>query len=587
MIQNHTEEPCFAMYDRKISGQAYNTATDMITTSRVKKWKPLDDGRRIGACNVEYCYVDYDARNSNIDPMLIGQDCTSKNQFFENVPFITSVFEDSSMEKTRTFPYNKCVFKIDTSKATLENKQRLWDKVNGMHCDIQVADFNNEIIKYTESLKVCKEELSRLLNEYKRLLMSHRGAVATREKYEFYLETCRKRYTILEKELGNVRMDVLKQENAYMALMEDCKRKIPRLVESATYWKSQYDTLYDKNMAVESNLSNVTGTITKLNKAYEPRIEAYNNLLLQLETFKGDNKDLEERLEVLNDMWMKCRIEFNMCEQRLATCSNQYAINFQNLRSLVDSNNVCQSNLNVSIASRNKCTETNRIEVEEYKRVQEAYDKCSEELRQCTFAKDQQYELILKQSAYLALLKIRLDECMRNRRTVGELVDGVRFVKDQLETKQKQVSQFQEATFGLDKLQFDAGSAQLAACTGNQLPTYPDAHTLPSFDGLTVVLNGKEEEALKDGVLATIYKGYDHTGEFMEIFAPFMVDRMEKAKGWEDWDDTINSFKVSKGYVLGLWENPGKEKGMEFASSYTNFRHLIEGNISCISLRKL
>lgn len=501
MIQNHYEEPCYALYDRRIKGPAYATATDVINTSRIKRWKPADDGRRIGACNIDYCYIDYDTKNNNIDPMMVGQDCSTNNPMFGNVSFVTSVFEDSSMDKTRTFPYNKCVFKVNTSNITLDKKQSFWDKVNGMKCDIQVADYNNQILMFTQSLKECKEYLAWLKEEYQRLFFAHEGAVATRQKYEHFLAMCRKRYSILQKENEDVTIDYLKQYNVFLGFMEDCKKKIPWLVKHANYWEEHYNALYSSNVIAESNLASVVDTIKENGKLYELRIAAFDNMKLQLEVLLGYNKDLNKQLEEMIDIHMKCKVALNMCQERISNCDDLRTRKTTELKTTIDSLRVCQEGLAHCGVELQKLIEENAWERAEYNIVLSKYEKCSEDLRMCMFTKQQQQDLKEKQDDYLTKLKIRLEECMKRRGEVGTLLDATDLARTNLDYQRQQADATQSAIIEVNRDAYNASSASLAACAGNKLATLPNDPPYPT-PGITIDLTGdknKEEPMAASG----------------------------------------------------------------------------------------
>jgi hypothetical protein len=470
-----------------LTGPSETTAKDFITTSRIKRWKPSDDSKRSGSCNAEYCYIDNDILSSNIDPMMIGMECSSMHPFFQNVPFITNAYNDESLDKTRNFPYNKCVFKIDEAKNTIQNKQTFWDKINDSKCDLQVADINRYIVDLTIKAKACTQTLKDVHEKYMSLFQLHRGTVARREHYETTLSTCNRRLAFLQNENATVHTDFLEQLRIFNELMHDCAMRIPNLVTKAMQYKSLYDTLYESDSNVVSSIKRYKYDIKSKLRFYEEKQAFYENIQVQLDILKGYIAELEQYRDVIIQGEMKCKITLNACTVKRDSYEIDRETKSKALDILIVNLKNCQDTLNICLTKLNGCMTESARELIIVSDLKRRLERCDEELRICKQTLKQQSELVNSQSVYMHVLIERKKLCVTVTQEVGEIMDDIELTKDENAEKRKRTAQVQDAIYALNKTNLEVSGSELAACTGKTIgfpsaansPIVPNIHNIP------------------------------------------------------------------------------------------------------------
>lgn len=145
------EQPCSFLKPNELSGNALLIASSYVDANRIKKWNPSAD-TPLKKPNFDYCYINDDSSNDNIDYIMSGKSCSKSTDMFKSSDFITGVFSDNKPDKSRKFPIQKCVIEIDRSKLTTESLATFWNGVAKTECTQLNEPLRQENIKLTSEL---------------------------------------------------------------------------------------------------------------------------------------------------------------------------------------------------------------------------------------------------------------------------------------------------------------------------------------------------------------------------------------------------------------------------------------------------
>lgn len=161
-------EPCHALHDPNLTGNANVISKQYIDSSRIKEWKPADPNaiaNRNLDPNIKYCYINNDAAAGVKDYAMAARSCSKTEPIF-SVPFISEVFEDANIDKTMTYPINKCVLAIDKSKVSTERLTQFWNGFGSTECTQVNLPLANSLSDTQSDLERQKRALAERTTQY-------------------------------------------------------------------------------------------------------------------------------------------------------------------------------------------------------------------------------------------------------------------------------------------------------------------------------------------------------------------------------------------------------------------------------------
>lgn len=168
MYQAFGETPCRSLMVPGLKGNAFLSARNFVDTNRLREWKPQNPALRDNDPRYSYCYIDNDDQNGIKDYVMERLTCDTNSAPFSS-PMFESIFEDRSVDRTRTVPVNKCVMKIKNDSINLPNASDFWDKMGVINCQQIAGPINDDNYRLTRERDTCmeaKKSLQTDLNNY-------------------------------------------------------------------------------------------------------------------------------------------------------------------------------------------------------------------------------------------------------------------------------------------------------------------------------------------------------------------------------------------------------------------------------------
>lgn len=416
------EEPCSVLYDRRLTGNGFNTATDYVTTTRFKKYKPKHISK---ADQYEYCYFDNDYSTSNIDPIMFGKECAPTNALFHAVPFISNVYENKDYESTRTAPHNKCIVKIDKDHTGLEQQQKFWDKFSEMNCEMQVEELNLKIIELTNLLQTCKATLANLLAEFDRLRqykMANDTKIIDKQQQ---LRECRHHLNVLIEEYQVLDLDFKRVESRFNQLSGDCltrTRELKMRLENCTRHKNKYNAQKED---LERDLSILTTKYRNLENILIVKSTALDNLKKQLDNALKFLEELKSKFFELQKMKKACLVNFAECKKSLQECTNSLAQTKQSIIDTVNAHIKCMEELSKCKSELKACEDARKVLQDQVDKLLDIKNTKTDQYTRCLAQVDWTIKYNEQLEIYLESLRKRKIQCEKTMQHVGQKQDDI------------------------------------------------------------------------------------------------------------------------------------------------------------------
>lgn len=421
------EEPCNILYDRRLVGNGFNAATDYVTTARLKKYKP--DLQTDQDIRYEYCYFDYDAKNNNMDPIMVDKECNKTNPVFHAVPFISNVFENSDNESTRIAPHNKCVFKIEKDKLVLEEQQAFWNRISDMECDAQVQDINLQIIYLTKQTETCKDTLNAILKHFDQLVKTRlkNDQIIIQKQEE--LRACRHHLDVLIEEFQVLDVDYNRVDARYKQLGADCLKRTRELEMRLDSCTREFTILDNKSKDLHVQITGLINTQKTLENRLLVKSTALENLKKQLETAQAYLNELESKYFELQKSKKACETNLAECANSLSTCTQSLSKTKQSIAKAVADHITCMKDTSKCQASLKACEDERKVlekivaDLTSIKNAKEA------ELARCRQINEALSKYNNELQVYLDSLRRRKTDCEKTHNEVGQQQDAVQVLE--------------------------------------------------------------------------------------------------------------------------------------------------------------
>lgn len=323
--KNRTEVGCMILDNPTMSDLARANAGKYLYTGRIREWKPVDNTKLTNTDRYAYCFIDNDDDRGK-DVLFESVSCSSNDRLFENhKDFIEVLGNDGAMERSRRFPYNKCVLKIDKDRVSKEKLERFWRDVEVSDCDRLFNGIRQSNGAFVEQNNECTESNNILNNEISAL---------TREKLQLQQE--RDRLIDLNRSLSANLQVRTNDYNASKASYDERVAHRDHLASSYTGIISQLteqrQNCMNRFTTVQRNLAHVNDEYSKMVTHYNHETIEYNKLRLAYSNLFYQNSVMESELKTLRTSNPILIIDRSNCETNYANtlnllkdCSSNYS----------------------------------------------------------------------------------------------------------------------------------------------------------------------------------------------------------------------------------------------------------------------
>lgn len=374
------EDPCEILMGDNLNSKAYKTAVAFVPSMRMKVWKPR---QKINSSNT-FCYMDtneYSYPTSNV--------CNS-NLFGHKVPFIKNIFKDNKIDKTKTYPTEKCIFEIDKEKLTVDNLNTFWNKLNDLECTGQFAEYQNSNLILMSELQQLDSNIAIEQNRRDQLNFNISSNNQTLNSY-------RNINSILTRHISTMITSndtLLMQQDQIKASINAISKDFFRFWENYTIQSNIYvNNIKNSSLRAitqSNNLSSnfnqidvLTGATNKLNLKYSELRMAYSNVKKQFDVMYVENLALSSNLKIKIGELQGCQTslqnannDFNVCSRDLTNISHEYNQNLQNYNTCLQKSLNCYSNLNECLSNQNNLNGSNNSLIITYQKLMDNYNIC-------------------------------------------------------------------------------------------------------------------------------------------------------------------------------------------------------------------
>ena len=375
------EDPCSILMGEELNTKAYKTAVAFVPSMRMKVWKPKEENTSSNT----FCYME-----TNKFSYPTQDDCSVDKLFGEQVPFIKSTFFDNKLEKTKTFPENKCVFEIDKSKISDDGLNKFWTKINDLECTGQFVEYQKSNVTLASELKSLDSLIgneNKIKDQLKRDISS--GNVL--------LNQYRIVYNNLQQNIG-----IVTTSNEELILKQDqVKAYIATIAADFQRFIKSYEA---SSNAVNNNIKNLNMRIDGQNKTLGSNLNqiafiikdiGYSNLrLTELKVaFSNEQIQYNELYDINKKLLVSLSAErgnLKGCTETLANHTNTmkwYEANVPIIKAEFDKNNTlnnvctaaslqCYSNIEICLSNQYDLTGTNNTLIVKYQKLLDMYDIC-------------------------------------------------------------------------------------------------------------------------------------------------------------------------------------------------------------------
>lgn len=346
-------ESCKSLIDPSLTGNANIIARQYLDANRIKQWKPLNPdavANKNTNSNITYCYFNNDLGNDLKDYAMSARDCNKGEGIF-NIPFITDVFEDATLDKTMTHPVNKCVIKIDKSKISTDGLTTFWDGLGQSECKQLNTPLSKSLAETKSALVNCNDAKQQAYTAYETCSADKRvvtdkltGANARIGELDASKRVCdenyaaeSRKYAQCSKDYGNFKKDAWaessKQKENITILGDSLKAAKDDKAVCQTrneILNKEYVAVSDKLLNAEKELATANGTVEilqgRVNFVTQERVKYeknYNACNAALGTIKQQADECNAELEEYKPLGLKypeCDTQRTACMQNLQLC---------------------------------------------------------------------------------------------------------------------------------------------------------------------------------------------------------------------------------------------------------------------------
>jgi len=481
------DEACDILLGKgKMSDRAYQTALGFIPTMRMKKWKP----RQGTDSNKTFCYMNIDSTKDYWFTFPNDRACSMG--LFGDTPIIKQVFSNVELDNTSSFPFNKCVFEVDTTNVNDTTLTTFWSNIDQIDCASLYAGYQysnavltNEIAELNQikhSCNVFLQQLNDNISHLSNVVVSCNAQIESLEERIYNLEQTNT--GILENLYVTVNaIDVITAQ--YGDYRKSCEITINAWTQSNTvmldnvYAASNYDAqMIVINNQLTKKLSDLWGTYS-VNVAYtETLSNEYMTMYNKNVQYMSWNTDLQGQLtsckNIVADITNQTRqytSMYNGEQNNNANLNNQ-------LTKLTVALNDCQSQLS-------QCSTTQSGLITQNDQLIVRYQQCEDALNKCMAIQ----QGLISQSNQLG---IAIVNWLHTYVRCDDIIKSIDNVKTQIDATSSTCRVTDQAIY--DKLLADTKTVQtkgmldnVNACVADvnnismSLPAQPDAGTPPTL----------------------------------------------------------------------------------------------------------
>lgn len=468
------EDPCSILMGEELNSKAYKTAVAFVPSMRMKVWKPKEGGRDggEGEGSNEFCYMETDKYSYPTRGV-----CSADALFDGKVPFIKSAFFDNKLEKTKTFPEDKCVFEIDRTKMTDAALNTFWTKINDLECTGQFVEYQKSNLTLTRELRSLGGQIADQNGIKAQLTRDISSGNATLDQYRLVFGKLQ--WNIARVTTSNDDL-LLKQDQvkAYIATIA---------ADFGRFWAS-YEA---SSNLVNNNISNLTARIEGQNSTLDTNLNnidfikkqiGYSNL--RLTELKSAFSNIQIQYNQLYDINKKLLVTLNAERGNLTGCQTTladrtrtlewYRVKVPEIKNEFNENSAlnnqcyaeslqCSSNLELCLSNQLALTSSNNALIIKYQKLVDLYDICM----------GVQSNLVAQSNALGGAIK----DWLATHFICDFQVNGLKALDLKKETLQKTCRVADKATYDTTLMSAKALVAQAAAdqvtsCTSNKNTLY-------------------------------------------------------------------------------------------------------------------
>ena len=381
------EDPCSILMGEELNAKAYKTAVAFVPSMRMKVWKPKEGGRSgegQGGSN-EFCYMETDKYSYPTRGV-----CSADTLFDGKVPFIKSAFFDNKLEKTKTFPEDKCVFEIDRTKMTDAALNAFWTKINDLECTGQFVEYQKSNLTLTGELRSLWGQIGDQNGIKAQLTRDISSGNATLDQYRIVF--------------GKLQWNIARvtTSNDDLLLKQDqVKAYIATIAADFGRFRASYEA---SSNLVNNNISNLTARIAGQNSTLATNVNnidfikkqiGYSNL--RLTELKSAFSNIQIQYNQLYDTNKKLLVTLNAERGNLTGCQTTladrtrtlewYRVKVPEIKNEFNKNSAlnnqcyteslqCSSNLELCLSNQLALTGSNNALIIKYQKLVDLYDIC-------------------------------------------------------------------------------------------------------------------------------------------------------------------------------------------------------------------
>lgn len=308
MRDNFGETPCRDLMVPGLQGNAFLSARSFVDTNRLKEWKPQNINQVLDP-NFKYCYLDNDS-NVAKDFIMEKYACDVTSEPFSSA-LVSDAFQDASLDKTRTFPVNKCVLKINKDALTVQNATTFWNRMSQVNCQQIAGPITDDNYRLTLEKDTCirdKQTFSSHLNDCKLSLASKaetlskteaNWASATamlgkaegeRDRANGTVQDLSQKLQIMQDQFTEYARDATSKERINNNQRAELQKSLAETQKQLTIMSAKYSSTATQLLDLSKNYSTLEATHMTL-------VDTYNSLRNQsayaIETLDKCNKEKE------------------------------------------------------------------------------------------------------------------------------------------------------------------------------------------------------------------------------------------------------------------------------------------------------
>lgn len=399
-----------------ISSTSHDNMRSILDGHRLNTYKPKDNNPLDGNLdrNMSYCYMYNDAQNNMKDYMLYNNGCSLDNPIFENVDFITNVYETEHKDNTHTLPLKKCVVEIDPQQVTPSNLDNYWSKWGSEICNGISGPIQNEI-------RSTSNNIYQLSNDIVEIIDSIKSAEDQFDLLSTSNDICSN--TIID-ENSNLQSFTNRYNTEYDLFSSN---KLLRDEKYSTY-NQKLDTKRDKESTLE-NLLQSLGEIQTQNNACQVELSECQNERSILETDKNNvlilnNELIEEeknKRQTYNDLYddyskimrneSQCRVDVEKLTQEVDEKRESFLRKQDAFNSCDDNRSIYKEKSEEMAESLSNMKEKEQTCIDDRKEIREDYEHCELQNEKCNYLENE-YKNTLER---LEKIKEKVEDCQQER----------------------------------------------------------------------------------------------------------------------------------------------------------------------------